>query len=153
MLSKGPDVVLVMFGTNDAVMIDVDWPQVDRDTFAANVQTIVDKIRAIGATPVLMTVIPLIEGNGADGYYYSRHPALYYWNAGGARAFHDSYNDIVRTLAASNGLTLVDHWAAFMQAAGGTDDAHLIASGLIDASGTHMTEKGAQLVAEQLASL
>ena len=152
-LDNNPVLVLIMFGTNDAVMVDYDKPQVDKETFSDNIETIINDVRAVGAKPVLMTVIPMIEGNGSDGYYYSRHPYAYYSGHGGANALQNTYNDIIRDIATRDGVILVDQWGAFIKAAGGADDAHLIASGLFDKSGTHMTEKGARLVVEQLADL
>lgn len=149
-LLHNPKQVYIMFGTNDAVIETDNKPAVSKEDFRKNIQTFVNLAKTIGAEPVLMTTIPLIEGNGADGMYYARHDAKLYEKVKGAKAWHDSYNDIIRELAVQNNVKLIDNWKRFIEAAGGVDDKTLISSGLIDNSGTHMTLKGAELIYKEI---
>jgi len=145
-----PDLVLVMYGTNDSIRYDYDVVSVPLAQFEANIRTMIAAIRDVGAVPVLLTVIPAIEGTGSDGYYYSRHPAEYYQSVGGAKAWIEQYNSIVRRVASDSGVMLVDIWDRFRQAAGSVADASLIASGLLDRSGTHLTAAGSNLIHQSL---
>lgn len=63
-LQRGPQVVIVQFGLNDAA-VDV-WktppasgPRVSLEAFTSNLDMIVQAIQAAGATPILMTPNPL----------------------------------------------------------------------------------------------
>lgn len=146
---RNPDKVLIMFGTNDAILEDKNIPQINKETYKKNIQYLIDKTKMIGATPILMTSVPMIEGN-SEQYYYSRHNPEFYNDYGGARNWHNSYNDIVRDLAKSNGIPLIDNWEAFIKAAGGNNDELLINAKLMDDSGTHMTPKGAEILYETI---
>lgn len=148
-LIRQPDKVLIMFGTNDAIMTSESTPQVSKREFEENLQSIIDDSFRIGGIPLLMTSVPMVEGDNTK-YYYSRHNPELYAEYGGARNWHDSYNDIVRDLAKKNNLQLIDIWKSFINEAGGNDDQLLIKSELMDDSGTHMTPKGAKLVYETI---
>jgi lysophospholipase L1-like esterase len=145
-----PDRALVMYGTNDSIRYDYGVASVPPEEFEANIRTMIAAIRGVGAVPVLLTVIPTIEGTGSDGYYYSRHPAEFYQSVGGANAWIERYNSIVRRVASDSGVMLVDIWDRFRQAAGSVADASLIASGLLDRSGTHLTAAGSNLIHQSL---
>ena len=87
-----PDVVSVMLGMNDC-----SAGEAGRETFRTNFKTIVEKIQAAGAIPLLNTP-----------------NTVYVKNAGG-RADLPAYADIVRQLAADQKLALVDHWTHWQQ--------------------------------------
>ena len=82
-----PDVVSVMIGLNDSSQ----GPE-NRDTFRANMNEIVSKIRATGAALLLNTTNPKVFSEGDL-------PA---------------YNDIIREVAEANSVSLVDHWTHWM---------------------------------------
>ncbi len=143
-----PDIVFIMFGTNDAtISIEDDKPFVPLDQFRKNVLKIIDKICAIHAIPVLMTVIPVIEGDGSDGYYLTRHKSKQL-QIESPRYRINQYNDITREIAKNNDYLLIDIWNECIALAGGESDLLLKNSGLIDVSGTHLTEKGASFIAQ-----
>lgn len=145
-----PDLVLVMYGTNDSIRYADGVVSVPLAEFEANMRTMIAAIRGVGAVPVLLTCIPAIEGTGSDGYYYSRHSAELYQSVGGANAWIERYNSTVRRVASDSGVMLVDIWDRFRQAAGSVADASLIASGLLDRSGTHLTAAGSSLIQQFL---
>lgn len=150
-LSKNPKVITIMFGTNDAVILDsTGKPKVSKSQFKDNLNYFITEAHKQQAGVILMTEPPIIERG--EGYYYSRHNYKNYYRYGGylgfngARAFHDSYNDITREVAAERGVDLVDNYRNIVTEAGGESDLMLKASGLIDGSGTHLTPSGAGVV-------
>ncbi|MBS2969779.1 SGNH/GDSL hydrolase family protein [Metabacillus sp. KIGAM252] len=145
-LNRHPETVFIMFGTNDAVVLQSGEPRVSKKRFEANLLYFIDEIRKNGGHPILITCLPIVEGNGKDKLYYSRYEKIYYDAGKGARNWHNSYNEIVREIAKREQLPLIDHWRNMVRAAGGDTDTALIASGLIDPSGNHMTPKGARIL-------
>ncbi|MRX71346.1 SGNH/GDSL hydrolase family protein [Bacillus lacus] len=143
-LSKKPDLVFIMFGTNDAAMLPSGLPRVDKTRFKRNLKYFTKEIRKIGAEPVLMTCLPVIEGSGTDTYYYSRYDRKWFEAGGGARQWHNAYNDLTREAAREEGAVLVDHWWNLIDLAGESSDEALLSSGLIDPSGNHLTPSGAR---------
>lgn len=153
-LDKKPSAVFIMIGTNDARMVAPGKPEVDQATFCDNLQFFVDQLVAIDSQPILMTCLPVIEGNGQDGYYYSRHERLLYEDYGGARRWNESYNEVIRELSAEKQVPLIDLRQAIAEDVTGSSEAAddldraLIASGFYDPSGTHFSPQGAQFVYE-----
>ncbi|MFK2827103.1 SGNH/GDSL hydrolase family protein [Bacillus sp. B190/17] len=140
-LSKHPQIVLIMFGTNDAALDDNGQPQVSKAQYEENINYFVDTLQGRGIDVILMTTIPVIER-----YYYSRNDGNLYSPYGSARRWHDSYNMIVRKIAKEKHVLLVDHYRNITEPMRGVNDQKLIDSGLIDASGTHFTPKGAAFI-------
>lgn len=106
-LAKRPDFVIINFGMNDHVMDSLDNPKVSQSMFQTNLITMIDRVRSIGAIPVLIAVSYIIEGD-ASQYYYNRHPSSYYSNVGGAQAWLDTYIQIVRNVAVAKTVDLID---------------------------------------------
>ena len=149
-INKQPALVLIMFGTNDAHLNRQSEAKVDKKTFEINMTYFIEEIEKNDGKAVLVTCLPIIEGNGSDGYYYAHHPKSHYHRVGGARSWHDSYNDIVRTIAEKEDIPLVDLWKRIVDVADGDDDQRLIDSGMIDPSGYHLTPKGAELLVNEI---
>ncbi|KXZ18423.1 SGNH/GDSL hydrolase family protein [Bacillus nakamurai] len=149
-LDRKPEYLFIMFGTNDAGILTKNKPRVSKERFKENLTYFINESRKHGIKPVLMTCIPIIEGNGTHHlFYYSRYKASAFKTKGGARKWHNSYNGITRQVAKNLKVPLVDNWKHFIRADGGKDtDEALIQSGLIDPSGNHMTPKGARIVYE-----
>ncbi|MBM7580111.1 SGNH/GDSL hydrolase family protein [Jeotgalibacillus terrae] len=141
------DIVLFMFGTNDSVITELEEPKVSLTRFRENIIFFVKKLHEINLKPVLMTVIPLIEGSGEDGYYLSRHHSSFFKKIS-PREWVNQYNDIVREIAVSERVQLIDIWQHFITIAGEKEDldTKLVDSRLIDSSGTHLTIEGAKEV-------
>ena len=149
-LKISPELVLIMFGTNDAAFLEKNKPRVSKERFRENLIYFIKEIEESGGKPVLMTCLPIVEGNGSDHFYYTRYKEAYYDDVGGARQWHNSYNNIIRELAFKNEIALVDHWSYMVYEAGGDTDEALLKSGIIDPSGNHLTPKGAKLIYENI---
>ncbi|MGK9428375.1 SGNH/GDSL hydrolase family protein [Bacillus atrophaeus] len=149
-LDQMPVYVFIMFGTNDAAILAQGKPRVSKTRFKENLTYFIEESRKHKIKPILMTCIPIIEGNGKHHlFYYSRYKSSMFQSKGGARKWHNSYNDITREVAKNLNVPLVDNWKNFIKAEGGNEtDEALIQSGLIDPSGNHMTPKGARIIFE-----
>ncbi|MFJ5964787.1 SGNH/GDSL hydrolase family protein [Bacillus sp. NPDC093026] len=149
-LNQKPTYVFIMFGTNDAAILDGKHPRVTKKRFKENLSYFISESRKEGIIPILMTCVPIVEGGKKGLYYYSRYKPSYFTKRGGARAWQNSYNDITREVAKEQNVPLVDNWKAFIQKAGENSDRALIQSGLIDPSGNHMTPKGARIIYNEI---
>lgn len=140
-----PKTVTIMFGTNDAVLNADNIPKTSWKMFERNLNAMVDTFQANGTNVVLMTTLPVVES-----LYAERHDPALYAKYGGIRAFHDAYNDITRRVAAEQGTGLVDTYAHFVRFAGGSTDELLLARGMYDSTGTHMSAYGADILYRNL---
>ncbi|WP_191991780.1 GDSL-type esterase/lipase family protein [Bacillus aerolatus] len=144
-LNKKPKVVIIMFGTNDAVLNANGQPKVTKAQFEKNVRYFTDTLKARQSRVILMTTIPVIQGNNTN-YYYSRNNQNLYSRYNGARLWHDSYNAIVRKVAKEKKVLLVDNYKNITGSMKGITDRKLINTRFIDQSGTHFTPQGADVV-------
>lgn len=145
-LNKKPKAVIIMFGTNDAVLNIKGQPRVSKTRFESNLKYFTDTLKARKIQVILMTTIPVIQGNGKSGYYYSRYDQEPYLKYNGARQWHNSYNAIVRKVAKEKKVILVDNYEMMTKPMKGITDRNLIASNWIDSSGTHFTPQGADVI-------
>lgn len=106
-LDRRPDFVLINFGMNDHSMTGENHPRVSPELFEANLRSMAEKVLEAGARPILVTPNYIIEGDG-EGYYYSRHRRSFYGPAGGAQEWLDRYAGLVRSVAGSMKIGLVD---------------------------------------------
>ncbi|SIQ33271.1 Lysophospholipase L1 [Domibacillus enclensis] len=140
-VSKRPDAVTIMFGTNDAVIRANGQSRVSKAQFEQNIRYFTDTLKAKKVRVILMTTPPVVQG-----LYYKRYDENLYIRYKGARLWHDSYNAIVRKVAKEKKVTLIDNYQNMTKFAGGAADGKLIQSGLIDSSGTHLTPRGAEMI-------
>ncbi|MEM1502866.1 GDSL-type esterase/lipase family protein [Domibacillus sp. 8LH] len=140
-LNKRPDVVTIMFGTNDAVIRSNGQARVSKTKFEQNIRYFTDTLKAKKIRVVLMTTPPVVQG-----VFYKRYDEKLYQKYNGARQWNDSYNAIIRKVAKEERVALIDNYQNMNLAAGGATDQKLILSGLIDSSGTHLTPKGADMI-------
>lgn len=138
-LAARPDAVIVMFGMNDAAMVDAgpvarETPRVPLAEYRANLRTMVERIRAAGSKVLLCTPTPM-----SRNYAYQHL---------GAYAAHEDMNYLlrdyaasVRTLGGELGVPVVDAFALF---AGSTEGLELIEDGC------HPYAKGHARLAEAL---
>lgn len=143
-IKSNPKTVTIMFGTNDGVLRSNNTPKTSLIKFERDLNYMVDTFQARGINVVLMTTVPVIEEG--KGYFYSRHNKKMYSKYGGAKKLQDRYNDITRNVARKQGVPLVDTYRTFVRFAGGDTDKALINSGLIDPSGTHISQYGADVL-------
>jgi len=111
-LDQHPDFVIINFGMNDMVMTESNHPKVDQTTFRNNLENMVDRVRTNNSIPILVTANNIIEGD-KNHYFYHRHTAAYYSSVGGAQAWLDEYLQIVREVADSRHVDLIDVRKAF----------------------------------------
>ncbi len=144
-LARGPDVVTVAFGINDAA-VDV-WkgdtsPRVPIEDYRANLRYFVEVLKEQGSRPILMTPNPLawtpklIELYGKPPY----DPG----SADGLNVLLADYAEVARKVAKEEGVALVDVWKLFRE----HQERHPEASLLLD--GMHPNERGHRLIAEAL---
>lgn len=140
----GADFVLILFGMNDhAIPMGGTAPQVDIDTYKLNLSAMADKVAAMGAKPVFVTMSYVDEE-----VYKERHPEEFLPPYTGAQNLIDTYSQAMREVAAQKGADLIDMAAAcqaydkaeFLQA----DGTHLAAGGqeaYAKTIGDYMAEK------------
>ncbi|WP_051405097.1 SGNH/GDSL hydrolase family protein [Bacillus cihuensis] len=140
-LAKKPTSVSIMFGQNDGLLLNNGKPQVDKVTFEQNITSMVTQLKARNIKVLLMTSLPVQQT-----LYYNKYPDKkhLYADKGGIRIWLNGYNEIIRKVAKTQNVQLVDHYAnAWIKAGGGAgSDAQLVASGLIAPDGFHWTPKG-----------
>lgn len=102
-LATEPDIVLIMFGTNDSVLTAPGTYRTPLEDFAGNLTRMVTRCREAGAIPVLATLLPIIEAP-----YYTRHPKAYYEPEGGLSAIVARYRGATLAVAEKLGVPLVD---------------------------------------------
>lgn len=145
-LVKKPDIVTIMLGQNDGLLYDNGKPQVDKVQFEKNLTTMVTKLKTQKAKIILMTSIPVNQT-----HYYAKYPEKksLYADKGHIRKWLNGYNEIVRKVAKTQKVQLIDNYAnAWVKAGGGAgSDAQLIKSGLIAPDGFHWSPKGHSMIA------
>lgn len=101
-LSKRPDIVLVMYGTNDSYVDQGKTEsRITREAYAANLRQIVKKLQAAKIKPILMTEPRW--GDAAKPNGAGEHPNVRL----------EKYLEACREVAQENALPLVDHFAAW----------------------------------------
>lgn len=129
-----PDFVIMCFGTNDFYRADGKNPRVDLATYKTNLKTFIDKVRALGATPILMT--PPFISEGASG-----GPSLY--PEGTVNGALDTYVNAMREIAAANGVGLIDIHKV-------CDNGGYSVSTFLIADGVHLSALGNQVYTETI---
>ncbi|MGD9719867.1 MAG: SGNH/GDSL hydrolase family protein [Pirellulales bacterium] len=124
-LSHDPDFVIVQFGVNDAFVVNgSSTPQLPMSAYVANMQTIVDGIRSIGAEPILMSPAPLSYLVWFTAWEYAPYHDRIHENA-----LNQQYAAALSMLAKQYSVTYVDAAAAYYAYWGGEasrlEDLHL----------------------------
>ncbi len=97
--SASPDFVIISFGSNDFYRPDGTDPRVTLEEYAANLETIVSKTKALGAVPLLMTP-PFISPDASGG-------ASIYPERDVNKAL-DTYVETMRSVAKAQHVGLID---------------------------------------------
>ena len=110
-LSHDPDLVFIMFGTNDAA-IDVSegktTPRVPLERYLANLSAMTAALRERNSIPVLMTPLPMtMTGNLRPLYDFPPYSER------GFNVLLEEYVGALRELAARQSVGLIDHFTAF----------------------------------------
>jgi lysophospholipase L1-like esterase len=151
-LRHHPNLVVVQFGINDS-WIDVDAdktrPRLSRPEYRDNLRTIIQRVRNVGATVVLMTPNSM---RWEDPYYikaFTDHPGLLdVKDMQGVDRLLELYAQDMRDVAKSESVPLVDIYEAFErygQVPGQSIDDLLLAG-----DGFHPNQAGQRLVCKLL---
>ena len=101
-LDLKPNIAIIMFGCNDSYIdLGKTKPRLPIDKFKKNLNFMVDELRSKKITPVLMTTPP-IDNKKVNYYPYSFH---------GANHYLKPYNDVVRNIAKTKKVALIDNFA------------------------------------------
>lgn len=109
-LRHRPDVVLILYGVNDAGYFRppegyADTPRTDLDTYRSCLRQMVDNARAVGSTPVLLTPAPMGSKYGYAWLEpYRRH---------GLNFLVRQYMQALREVAKEKEVPLIDIYRAF----------------------------------------
>lgn len=139
-LAHHPDVVTVMFGTNDQNhAVDAIGPRVSLDGFEFALREIVRRVRLAGVECVLMTPPPISDA------WFKRSEVPAFYHKLGASVMVGQYADRVRMISRMLNTPLVDMYAAFVQV--------MIAGADMDAlipDGVHPWAKGHEIMAREM---
>ncbi len=104
--NREPDFVTISFGMNDLIMEAPNVPRVTPDEYKENLRTICERVRELGATPILLTVSYLDE----DKFWtaQAQKKSDYEKVGGSPLAWLDQYNAKVRELSAEGGYDMID---------------------------------------------
>ncbi len=129
--SAAPDFVTICFGTNDFYRKNGTDPQVTPDEYRQNLQTMIDKTKALGAVPILITS-PFITETASGG-------ALRYPEKSVNKAL-DVYVEVMRDVAAKTKTDLIDIHAL-------CDDGYATAD-FLSGDGVHLSPLGDKAFAD-----
>lgn len=102
-LSHEPDVVLIMYGTNDSCYDKgQDGPRLSLAEYESNLIAMITAVRQAGGIPILMTPPPLKDGWGRE-----RNP---FYAHNGANGSILPYTETCRRLSFAHNIPLVDHF-------------------------------------------
>ena len=138
-LAADPLIVVIAFGSNDMyVWGDPPAPRVPLSRFRETLRLLIEKVRGIGARPVLLGMPPLI----AERFYAAAADSLLYQPYGGAKDMHDRYDRCIRDVGREEGSPVISLREAF-----GGD------SSLLGFDGVHPLAEGHVRIASVLAPL
>ncbi len=158
-LDHHPALVFIMFGINDQMIYNGAGRgafRVPPKQFAWHLSTMANAIRQSGATVVMITIRPIIQGPADDRFFLDRHGdgGNRYPFPDGAHGSIRAYNNIIRGIASHSRAILVDVWGDMVSLAGGDSDQQVLAIGIDRPGehndGVHLGPKGHLLVAQSV---
>jgi lysophospholipase L1-like esterase len=129
-LDRKPRAVVILFGTNDS-RLDDPKTHVPLDEYEANLGSMIDQCRAIGAEPVICTIPPIDETA-----YFKRHAKAPFDKAGGLEKVLASYRAAAMHVGETKNVAVVDLHQLLLKE-----------PQWMSADGVHPTEKGNQIIA------
>lgn len=133
-LVKNPDLVVIYIGVNDVWHKSSSGTGTDANKFEAFYQAIIDKMKEKNIKVILCT--PAVIGEKTD-YSNSQDGDL------------NEYSKIIRTLATTNGLPLIDLRKAFLDYNLKHNTANK-GQGILTTDRVHLNAKGNQMVADEM---
>ncbi len=149
-----PDYVIVNFGMNDHFMNDYNIPKTPLDGYRANLIKIAELIIAEGGTPVFVIPHKILEGEKGDDngkgatYYYGRHPYKFYRDVEGANSQLKRYCDVIKEVAETLKLPLVDMYSATENL--NPHEFLITLENSSEEDGVHINDQGARLYGENI---
>lgn len=138
--NRDPDFVTLSFGMNDLIMEAKNKPRVSLDDYKQNLKTLCEKVVALDATPILLTVSYL----DSDIFWSSQaQKKSNYADVGTPLEWLDQYNAKVRELAEEEGYDLVDIRAACDE---------YPTSEFLKSDGIHLASKGNEVYTQLISS-
>ncbi|MBQ9413731.1 MAG: hypothetical protein IJU16_01230 [Clostridia bacterium] len=138
--NRNPDFVTLSFGMNDLIMEGKNNPRVSPTAFKQNMKTLCERVKALNATPILLTVSYLDENKFWSTQGQTKSD---YADVGSPLQWLDQYNAKVRQLAMEGGYDLVDIRPACDQYATST---------FLVSDGIHLADVGNQVYTTLIAT-
>ena len=136
-LRHHPDVVVLLFGTNDSVLTGQGKYRVAAEKYEENLREMIRRCRAAGAEVVLCTLLPIIPEP-----YYTRHPKEFYDAEGGLDEILHRYHAAAEKVGKDLQVPVIDLYKTFEK------DLTLLRPA---PDGVHPNAKGTKAIAEEIA--
>jgi lysophospholipase L1-like esterase len=107
-LSRQPDIVIVIFGTNDSVLTGPGAYRVSPENFSENMQQMIQLSRGRGCRTILGTLLPIHEEP-----YFERHPQAFYDAENGLKAVLQRYRQATIDVARKQDCRAIDLYQTF----------------------------------------
>lgn len=142
-----PDLVIMMFGTNDS-MVDVfrgkSSPRVSATDYQRNLCYFVDELKGKGCESILMTLPPLYMTEKLREYYDGEP-----YQSKGFNFLVDQYCDIIRSVAKNRNAFLVDLNKLFWEGVDGRYE--MLPDWFLD--GMHPNDRGQTMIANEIMNI
>lgn len=136
-LRHHPDVVVLLFGTNDSVLTGEGKYRVPVEKYEKNLREMIRRCRAAGAEPILCTLLPIIPEP-----YYTRHPKQFYDAEGGLEKILHHYHAAAVEVGKNLKVPVIDLYKTFEK------DLTLLRPA---PDGVHPNAKGSRAIAKEIA--
>ncbi|MBQ6906103.1 MAG: hypothetical protein IJN75_03700 [Clostridia bacterium] len=137
--ARDPDFVTLCFGMNDLLMTAKDTPKCAPAAFKRNMKKLVEKVRDIGAIPLIVTTNPL----DVDVFFQSQGQSPELYGGRDILEWLDTYNEAARELASELECDLIDVRAAC--------DEYAIKQ-VVKPDGIHLSETGNKVFFETISA-
>lgn len=137
--SRDPDFVTLCFGMNDLLMTAKDTPKCTPEAFKRNMKKLVEKVRELGAIPLIVTTNPL----DVDVFYQSQGQSPDLYGGRDILAWLDTYNEAAREVANELSCDLIDVRAAC--------DEYSVKQ-VVKPDGIHLSETGNKVFADTISA-
>ena len=138
-LRHEPDLVILLFGTNDSVLRAAGKYRVPAEKYQENLREMVLQCRKADAAAILCTLLPIISEP-----YYTRHPKEFYDAEGGLQKILGRYHAAAMDVGRELKIPVVDLYKTFEK------DLTLLRPA---PDGVHPNARGAKAIAEEVAKV
>lgn len=138
-LAHHPNMVVLLFGTNDSVLTAKDKYRVPVEKYRESLREMILRCRKAGAEVILCTLLPIIPEP-----YYTRHPKEFYDAEGGLEKILHRYHSAATEVGKELEIPVVDLYKVFEK------DLTLLRPA---PDGVHPNARGAKAIAEEIAKV